>query len=147
MTFSSDIVVEFTPVKARPGVKPMVRRVFVRFGTAQTRLVQEICDAVSGGGDCVYFEVDGVTTVIPVFAWKRADWSAGQLTYIAKLLCNMHGNGGVVVYGVDRTRWRLGFHNESRSSARDALDAEPDSAGEPVQPNGTGASDGLRERF
>ena len=146
MTFSSDIVVEFTPEKARPGVKPMVRRVFVRFGTAQTRLVQEICDAVSGGGNCVYFEIGGAATV-PVFAWKRTDWAAGQLTSVAQLLCNMAHNNDVVVYGVDRTRWRLGFHNESRSSARDALDAEPDSAGEPMRPDGAGASDGLRERF
>lgn len=147
MTFNSDIVVEFTPEKARPGVKPMVRRVFVRFGTAQTRLVQEICDAVSGGGDCVYFEIGGAAT-IPVFAWKRTEWATGQLAYIAQLLRNMdEHNNGIVVYGVDRTRWRLGFHNESRSSARDALDAEPDSAGEPVQPDGAGASDRLRERF
>ena len=128
---ATDIVVDFEPVKPGRGRKPMTRRVYARYGNVQSRLVQEICDAVAAGGSCVYVSVGSET--VAVHSWKRVDEYNDLLPAVANLLRNAADRGlETVVYGADRVKWRLAIRNEKHSSARDALDAEPDNAGDPA---------------
>ena len=73
MTFTfgqGDVVVTMTPEKPRPGLKPMSRKAYSRFGRLKERTVQEMCDAI--GGHCVYveFEKGGVRHVVPIPSWR-----------------------------------------------------------------------------
>lgn len=140
---ATDIVVDFEPVKPGRGRKPMTRRVYARYGNVQSRLVQEICDAVAAGGSCVYVSVDSET--VAVHSWKRLDEYNDLLPAVANLLRNAADRGlETVVYGADRVKWRLAIRNERHSPARDALDAEPDNAGDPASDRGRTT---IREEF
>ena len=140
---ATDIVVDFEPVKPGRGRKPMTRRVYARYGNVQSRLVQEICDAVAAGGSCVYVSVDSET--VAVHSWKRVDEYNDLLPAVANLLRNAADRGlETVVYGADRVKWRLAIRNERHSPARDALDAEPDNAGDPASDRGRAT---IREEF
>lgn len=157
MTFvfgQSDMAVLLEPEKPGRGRKPVERRVYSRYGKAKERTVQEICDAA--GGDVVYFEADvrGAPVTIPVHTWRRSRYSGtssmtGWIVHVADFIqaCADKGHQ-VVVYGADRVRWKLTVSNVRQSSARDALDAEPDSAGTPTMPAaGTVAAGTMREEF
>ena len=140
---ATDIVVDFEPVKPGRGRRPMTRRVYARYGNVQSRLVQEICDAVAAGGSCVYVSVDSET--VAVHSWKRVDEYNDLLPAVANLLYNAADRGlETVVYGADRVKWRLAVRNERHSPARDALDAGPDNAGGPASDRGRAT---MREEF
>ena len=140
---ATDIVVDFEPVKPGRGRRPMTRRVYARYGNVQSRLVQEICDAVAAGGSCVYVSVNSET--VAVHSWKRVDEYNNLLPAVANILYNAADRGlETVVYGADRAKWRLAIRNERHSSARDALDAEPDNAGDPASDKGQAT---IREEF
>ena len=156
LTFgSSDLKVTFVPAKPRPGAKPTSRRVYARFGAVKPRLVQEICDTVSAGGNCVYIEArprkgaQGPAAMVPVPCWKRADWYSNHLPGVADFLKTAVDAGmEVVAFGADRAEWKLDFRVERHAPARDALDAEPDSANAPVWPGGNlENTTGIREDF
>ena len=148
----SDVVVTMTPERPRPGLKPMVRKAYARFGSLMERTVQEMCDAI--GGHCVYVEFSkkGVTHVMAIPSWNRPDdlgagSGPGNLSHVADALRNAALNGvTAVAYGSDRVRWTLSFANERQSAARDVMDAEPDSVGTPVRP-GTAGPGGMKEAF
>ena len=152
----SDVVVTMTPEKPRPGLKPMVRKAYARFGKLKERTVQELCQAV--GGNCVYIEIACRACVhtIPVPSWTRAEdvglGDRGALAYVADalhtaMMLQAAASGvSVVAYGSDRVRWTLSFANERQSAARDVMDAEPDSAGAPVRPCSAGVN-GMKEEF
>lgn len=154
-----DITVTMSPERPRPGDKPVAVKAYGRFARAKERMVQEICDAI--GGDAVYFEIlqqlpgePDRRHVIPVVAWKRARFggngdNSGGLTYVAETLQTADGAGcGIVAYGSARKRWTLKFATSRLSATRDALDAEPDSAGSPViAVPGMAAGGGMREEF
>ena len=158
MTFgTSDLMITLTPVKPRPGQKPVSRRVYGRYSRPRERMVQEICEAVAKGGMCAYFVVklsDG-EIVVPVPEWKLpsavgTNGNTGTLSGVANLVQTALDAGNPVeVFGSARTRWTLAVRNERTSAARDALDAEPDSDGDPRfvngdQPTGRGR---IREEF
>lgn len=158
MTFgTSDLMITLTPVKPRPGQKPVSRRVYGRYSRPRERMVQEICEAVAKGGMCAYFAVklpDG-EIVVPVPEWKLpsavgTNGNTGTLSGVANLVQTALDAGNPVeVFGSARTRWTLAVRNERNSAARDALDAEPDSDGDPRfvngdQPTGRGR---IREEF
>lgn len=148
----SDVIVTMTPEKPRPGLKPMVRRAYARFGSLRERTVQELCQAI--GGDCVYVEFSkgNVTHTVAVPSWNQADdldggYGQGRLSHVADALHHAALNGvTAVAYGSDRVRWTLSFANERQSAARDVLDAEPDSVGTPRCP-GTAGPGGMKEEF
>ena len=145
MTFgTSDLMITLTPVKPRPGQKPVSRRVYGRYSRPRERMVQEICEAVAKGGMCAYFAVklsDG-EIVVPVPEWKLpsavgTNGNTGTLSGVANLVQTALDAGNPVeVFGSTRTRWTLAVRNERNSAARDALDAEPDSDGDPRFVNG-----------
>ena len=157
MTFAygqPDVLVTLEPVKPVRGLKPMTRRIYSRYGRTRERTVQEMCDAI--GGDVVYVEVQvgSGNVVVPVHSWRRRAFAGsadegGRLTYAADLLLDCaNGNLPVVVYGADRIRWKLSLSNIKQSSARDALDAEPDSVSPPVTAgNAPRAAAAMREVF
>lgn len=153
---SSDLKVTFVPVKPRPGARPASRRVYARFGAVKSRLVQEICDTVSAGGDCVYIEArpqkgapGPAAVMVPVHSWKRADWYSNRLPGVADFLKTAVDAGmEVVAFGADRAEWKLDFRIERHAPARDALDAEPDGADALVWPGGSPENTtGIREDF
>lgn len=153
MTFSfgqSDVVVTMTPEKPRPGLKPMSRRAYSRFGRLKERTVQGMCDAI--GGHCVYveFEKGGVRHVVPIPSWRMvADIGVGgngRLIYIANAMQEAAAYGvKMVAFGSDRVRWTVTLINVKQSAQRDVMDAEPDSSGTPVRP--ATSAGGMREEF
>lgn len=152
----SDIVATLAPKRPGPGRKPVTRRVYGRYGRPRERLVQEICEAVARGGSCVYFAIAaaGGDIVVPVPEWKLpaavgTNGSSGTLAPVADVLRTAaEHNLAVEVFSADRERWTLDLQNERNSAARDALDAEPDSDGNPTfvdnDRQGAGA---MREEF
>ena len=156
MTFgTSDLIISLAPVKPRPGQKPASRRVYGRYSRPRERMVSEICEAVAKGGMCAYFAVklpDG-EIVVPVPEWKLpsavgTNGNTGTLSGVANLVQTALDAGNPVeVFGPDRARWTLAVRNERNSAARDALDAEPDSDGNPRFVNGDRPSGRLREEF
>ncbi len=153
MTFTfgqSDVVVTMTPERPRPGLKPMVRKAYSRYGRLKERTVQEMCDAI--GGHCVYveFEKGGVRHVMPIPSWRKADdvgaGGAGRLVYFANAIQEAAVDGvNMVAYGSGRVRWVLSFANVKQSAQRDVMDAEPDSSGSPMRP--VSSAGGMREEF
>lgn len=153
MTFTfgqSDVVVTMTPERPRPGLKPMVRKAYSRYGRLKERTVQEMCDAI--GGHCVYveFEKGGVRHVMPIPSWRKADdvgaGGYGRLIYFANAIQEAAADGvNMVAYGSSRVRWVLSFANVKQSAQRDVMDAEPDSSGSPVRP--VASAGGMREEF
>ena len=129
----SDVVVRLEPAKARPGLKPMTRTVYSRFGRVKERTVQEVCDAVKG--DVVYFRF-GTKCIVPVHSWRTiafagSDGGTGMLAGFADMLADAeHTSVPVSVFGADRVEWKLNFVNLRQSQTRDALDMEADSQGE-----------------
>lgn len=129
----SDVVVRLEPARPRPGLRPMARTVYSRFGRVKERAVQEICDAVKG--DVVYFRF-GTRRVVPVHSWRTAAYAGsgsrtGRLAELADMLADAsHESVPVTVFGADRVEWRLGLVNLRQSQTRDALDMEADSPGE-----------------
>lgn len=148
----SDVVVTMTPERPRPGLKPMSRRIYVRFGKARERTVQELCGAI--GGECVYLEFKAGKTVhtLPIPSWNRYEdlgsgGSGGRLANVANIIQNVLADGiAPVAYGSDRVRWILSFTNIKQSAARDVMDAEPDSQGSPSLPVPQ-APGAMREEF
>lgn len=158
MTFgTSDLMITLTPVKPRPGQKPVSRRVYGRYSRPRERMVGEICEAVARGGMCAYFAVrlPGGETVVPVPEWKLpsavgTNGNTGTLSGVANIVqAALDAGNPVEVFGPDRARWTLAVRNERNSAARDALDAEPDSDGNPRFVNGGRPSEHgrLREEF
>lgn len=153
MTFTfgqSDVVVTMTPERPRPGLKPMVRKAYSRYGRLKERTVQEMCDAI--GGHCVYveFEKGGVRHVMPIPSWRKADdvgaGGSGRLVYFANAIQEAAADGvNMVAYGSSRVRWVLAFANVKQSAQRDVMDAEPDSSGSPMRP--VASAGGMREEF
>lgn len=153
MTFTfgqSDVVVTMTPERPRPGLKPMVRKAYSRYGRLKERTVQEMCDAI--GGHCVYveFEKGGVRHVMPIPSWRKADdvgaGGAGRLVHFADAIQEAAVDGvNMVAYGSSRVRWVLSFANVRQSAQGDVMDAEPDSSGSPIRPSLSAG--GMREEF
>lgn len=130
----SDVVVRLEPARPRPGLKPMVRTVYSRFGRVKERTVQEVCDAVKG--DVVYFRFGPAECVVPVHSWRTlayagSDCGPGKLAEFADMLADANrASVPVTVFGADRVEWRLSLVNLRQSQTRDALDMEADSPGE-----------------
>ena len=153
MTFTfgqSDVIVTMTPEKPRPGLKPMVRKAYSRYGRLKERTVQEMCDAI--GGHCVYveFEKGGVRHVMPIPSWRRAAdmgvGGSGRLIYIAHAMQEAALYGvKMVAFGSDRVRWTVYLTNVRQSARGDVMDAEPDSSGTPARP--AVSAGGMREEF
>jgi len=146
----SDVVVTMTPERPRPGLKPMARKAYSRYGRLKERTVQEMCDAI--GGHCVYveFEKGGVRHVMPIPSWRKADdvgaGEAGRLVHFANAIQEAAADGvNMVAYGSSRVRWVLSFANVKQSAQRDVMDAEPDSSGSPMRPSLSAG--GMREEF
>ena len=107
----------------------MARRVFTRFGNAEERTVQEICDAI--GGDVVYLVMHGL--VVPVHSWRRKEFAGsserGKLQYVAKALAQCHAKGReITAFGADRTLWTVKLSSRQAAPESAVMDMESDSS-------------------
>lgn len=128
-TFDKDAVITLT--FHQQGYDTVIkRRVYAKYAHAPERVVQEICNALSGA--CIYFEFisEAGKVTLPVHRWDGARMvgngtNSGGLEQVAlTLLDALNSSVETRVYGQDRNRYVLSIVNEETRECE--LDTLPD---------------------